>query len=126
MRQSSVSAVMDNGVIQDENFRISNLVNGTLALKSFLWAIHCDARILIIKQLVESPKSVKSLSHNLDELHSVISFHLRHLRNNQIVDFTQDGKERIYRLSDSFLKIADPIMELDKLMNYKILRRRNS
>ncbi len=99
--------------------RINRFVNKSRAIYLFFWALHNETRISIVKQLAVRPKSVKELSKDIDELHSVTSFHLKHLRMNKIVTFDTVGKERIYRLTNILNALFETITEIDQCLNVK-------
>jgi DNA-binding transcriptional ArsR family regulator len=66
-------------------------------------------RIKIISSLKEKEKNVTELSKDLDVEQSKISHALRLLRNCNIVDVKQKGKQRIYSLNK---KTIVPILKL--------------
>ena len=67
-------------------------------------------RIDIVTSLEENPKSVMELSKELDVEQSKLSHALSELKECNIVNFEQKGKQRIYSLSRTII----PILRLIK------------
>lgn len=90
-------------------YYLKSIVQDSQKLKMFLWALHNNTRLSILEHLAEKPLCVKELSHKIGELHSATSFHLKHLRIYKLVEFREDGKERIYNVTNIIKPLSEAV-----------------
>ncbi len=72
-----------------------------VACADLLKALGDEKRLLVVKHLLEQPLRVRELQARIDIEQSLLSHHLRLLREAGIVESQRDGKAVLYRLADS-------------------------
>ena len=80
----------------------------------FLRCIGEPTRLQILKLLAESEKCVGELTNVLDKEQSLISHHLRALKECNIVKERQEGQKVYYKLTDA--RLAGLIIDCEALM----------
>jgi len=58
-----------------------------------------ETRLAVVRQLLDGPRRVHELNEALGAEQSLLSHHLKVLRQARIVDAARDGKAVLYRLS---------------------------
>ncbi len=62
-----------------------------------------DTRLAVVRQLLKGPQHVNAMNATIDVDQSLLSHHLRVLRDAGVVESRRDGKAVLYRLSDAVL-----------------------
>jgi DNA-binding transcriptional ArsR family regulator len=81
----------------------------------FLRCIGEPTRLLILKLLVDGEKCVGELTSVLNKEQSLISHHLRSLKECNIVKERQEGQKVYYKITDT--RLAGLIIDCEALMN---------
>jgi len=71
---------------------------------SILKVLAVETRLAVVGQLLGGPKSVGELNEELLVESTLLSHHLRVLREAEIVETERNGKQVIYRLAKSIMK----------------------
>ena len=79
--------------------RVSGAIIDTGDCAKFLKALGDENRLEIVRQLMVSPKHVGDMNEHLGMEPTLLSHHLRVLKESGIVESTRDGKAVLYRLS---------------------------
>lgn len=87
----------------------------------FLRCIGEPTRLQILKLLAESERCVGVLTRLLNKEQSLISHHLRALKECNIVTERQEGQKVYYKLTDA--RLAGLIIDCEALMNELLLRK---
>ncbi|MEM6911711.1 MAG: metalloregulator ArsR/SmtB family transcription factor [Verrucomicrobiota bacterium] len=74
-------------------------ISEQLGCADLLRALGEETRLLVVKHLLEKPRHAKDLQSLLGIEQSLLSHHLRHLRESGIVESERDGKSVLYRLA---------------------------
>jgi len=72
-----------------------------------------DTRLAVVRELMHGPRHVGELMHALDVEQSLLSHHLRVLRDAHIVIAERDGKAMLYRLVPAVIGAPDDPPRLD-------------
>jgi len=72
-----------------------------------------DTRLAVVRELMGSPRHVGELMHALGIEQSLLSHHLRVLRDAHIVTAERDGKAVLYRLTPTVLGDEHGVPRLD-------------
>ncbi|MEM6916095.1 MAG: metalloregulator ArsR/SmtB family transcription factor [Verrucomicrobiota bacterium] len=78
-----------------------------LGCADLLKALGDETRLLVVKFLLEEPKHVGDLQDLIGVEQSLLSHHLRQLRESGIVESERDGKSVLYRLAPSIENLRD-------------------
>ena len=68
---------------------------------SLLKVLADETRLAVVEQLLDSPKHVSEMNESLGIEQSLLSHHLKVLRDAGLVTSERDGKQVLYRLSPS-------------------------
>ena len=69
---------------------------------SLLKILADETRLSVVRQLMQGPMHVNELNHAIGADQSLLSHHLKVLRDGGIVEARRDGKAVLYRLSPNF------------------------
>ncbi len=74
--------------------------NDAASCASRLKVLADDTRLAVIEQLLDGPKHVGEINESLDIEQSLLSHHLKVLRDAHLVTSERDGKQVLYQLAD--------------------------
>ncbi len=75
--------------------------DGAISCAAMLKALADETRLAVVRQLLASPQHVGELQDELGIEQSLLSHHLKLLRDAGIVESERDGKSVLYRLTSS-------------------------
>lgn len=87
------------------------LVNADAHCVNRLKVLADSTRLNVIRQLMDGPKHVNALNEMIDVDQSLLSHHLKLLRESGLVVANRDGKAVLYQLADD-VKVANDIISL--------------
>lgn len=70
-----------------------------------------STRLNVVRQLMDGPKHVNALNERIDVDQSLLSHHLKLLRDAGIVTANRDGKAVLYQLADD-VKLQEDVISL--------------
>lgn len=72
---------------------------GEISCASLLKILADETRLAVVRQLMDGPRCVGAINASVEVEQSLLSHHLRVLRESGIVEAERDGKAVLYRLS---------------------------
>lgn len=82
---------------------------------NLLKCVGSEIRYKILQTLEEGEKSVREIMEDLDEEQSLVSHHLKSLRECKLISKRREGRKTIYRITDSsVLRFMDQVDDLSK------------